>query len=91
MSIEIRNIRKSFGDFVALDDVNFKVETGELIADSRSLVAAGRNVAIRSIPASKPPSSLTSTSDTVRISASLIESISAGAAPLTCQIFRTSP
>ena len=32
MSIEIRNIRKSFGNFVALDDVNFKVETGELVA-----------------------------------------------------------
>ena len=32
MSIEIRNIRKSFGNFVALDNVNFKVETGELVA-----------------------------------------------------------
>ena len=32
MSIEIRNIRKSFGAFVALDDINFKVETGELVA-----------------------------------------------------------
>ena len=32
MSIEIRDIRKSFGSFVALDDVNFKVETGELVA-----------------------------------------------------------
>ena len=32
MSIEIRDIRKSFGNFVALDDVNFKVETGELVA-----------------------------------------------------------
>ena len=32
MSIEIRNIRKSFGDFVALKDVSFKVETGELVA-----------------------------------------------------------
>ena len=32
MSIEIQNIRKSFGDFVALKDVSFKVETGELVA-----------------------------------------------------------
>jgi sulfate transport system ATP-binding protein len=32
MSIEIRDIRKSFGDFVALKDVTFKVETGELVA-----------------------------------------------------------
>lgn len=32
MSIEIRNINKSFGDFRALKDVSFKVETGELVA-----------------------------------------------------------
>jgi sulfate/thiosulfate transport system ATP-binding protein len=32
MSIEIRNITKQFGDFVALKDVSFKVETGELVA-----------------------------------------------------------
>ena len=32
MSIEIRNIRKQFGDFAALKDVSFKVETGELVA-----------------------------------------------------------
>ena len=32
MSIEIRNIRKTFGDFAALKDVSFKVETGELVA-----------------------------------------------------------
>jgi sulfate/thiosulfate transport system ATP-binding protein len=32
VSIEIRQIRKSFGDFVALKDVSFKVETGELVA-----------------------------------------------------------
>ena len=32
MSIEVRNIRKSFGNFVALDDVSLKVETGELVA-----------------------------------------------------------
>ena len=32
MSIEIRNINKTFGDFRALKDVSFKVETGELVA-----------------------------------------------------------
>jgi len=32
MSIEVRNIRKNFGDFVALDDVSLKIETGELVA-----------------------------------------------------------
>jgi len=32
MSIEIRNIGKQFGDFTALKDVSFKVETGELVA-----------------------------------------------------------
>ena len=32
MSIEVRNIRKTFGSFVALDDVSLKVETGELVA-----------------------------------------------------------
>ena len=32
MSIELRNIRKTFGDFVALDDVSLEVKTGELVA-----------------------------------------------------------
>ena len=32
MSIEIRNISKKFGDFAALKNVSFKVETGELVA-----------------------------------------------------------
>ena len=32
MSIEIRNVNKTFGDFRALKDVSFKVETGELVA-----------------------------------------------------------
>jgi sulfate transport system ATP-binding protein len=32
MSIEIRNINKSFGAFKALKNVSFKVETGELVA-----------------------------------------------------------
>ncbi|AXK38704.1 sulfate/molybdate ABC transporter ATP-binding protein [Crenobacter cavernae] len=32
MSIEIRNIQKRFGDFVALDNVNLTVNSGELLA-----------------------------------------------------------
>ncbi len=32
MSIEVKNINKTFGNFKALNDVNLKVETGELIA-----------------------------------------------------------
>jgi len=32
MSIEVRNIRKNFGKFAALDDVSVAVHTGELVA-----------------------------------------------------------
>ncbi|GGY09533.1 sulfate/molybdate ABC transporter ATP-binding protein [Paludibacterium paludis] len=32
MSIEIRQIRKAFGDFVALDEVNLSIASGELLA-----------------------------------------------------------
>ncbi|NMG27328.1 sulfate/molybdate ABC transporter ATP-binding protein [Aromatoleum evansii] len=32
MSIQVRNIRKTFGDFVALDDVSLDFPTGELVA-----------------------------------------------------------
>src|SRR5277367_75476 len=32
MGIEVQNIRKGFGDFVALNDVNLKVSDGELVA-----------------------------------------------------------
>ncbi len=32
MSIEVRNITKTFGRFTALDDVSLRVETGELVA-----------------------------------------------------------
>ncbi|MDQ8037687.1 MAG: sulfate ABC transporter ATP-binding protein [Pedobacter sp.] len=32
MSIDIRNINKRFGNFVAVDNVNLNVETGELVA-----------------------------------------------------------
>ena len=32
MSIEVRNLRKSFGSFIALDNVNLDVPGGELVA-----------------------------------------------------------
>ena len=32
MSIEVKNISKNFGNFQALDNINLKIETGELIA-----------------------------------------------------------
>jgi sulfate/thiosulfate transport system ATP-binding protein len=32
MSIEVQNVRKTFGDFTALRDVSFQVPTGELVA-----------------------------------------------------------
>ena len=32
MSIEVRNIRKAFGKFVALEDVSLRIESGELVA-----------------------------------------------------------
>src|ERR1700677_1175024 len=32
MGIEVRNIRKNFGDFAAINDVNLKVGDGELVA-----------------------------------------------------------
>ena len=32
MSIELSGIRKSFGNFAAVDDVDLHVETGELLA-----------------------------------------------------------
>jgi sulfate transport system ATP-binding protein len=32
MSVEVKNVTKQFGDFTALDHVNLKVESGELVA-----------------------------------------------------------
>ena len=32
MSIEVRHISKSFGEFVALEDVSLTIDTGELVA-----------------------------------------------------------
>ena len=32
MSIEVRNVRKTFGNFVALNDISLDFPTGELVA-----------------------------------------------------------
>ena len=32
MFVEVKNVGKRFGDFVALDDISFGVEQGELVA-----------------------------------------------------------
>src|ERR1700721_368267 len=32
MSVEVKNVTKKFGNFVALDNVSLKVESGELVA-----------------------------------------------------------
>ena len=32
MSVEVRNITKKFGSFAALNGVNLKIESGELVA-----------------------------------------------------------
>ena len=32
MGISIQNVSKRFGDFVAVDNVSFEVQTGELVA-----------------------------------------------------------
>jgi hypothetical protein len=54
MSIEIRNISKRFGNFVALDNINLDIPTGELVACS-ALPAAARRRCCASLPAWKAP------------------------------------
>jgi sulfate transport system ATP-binding protein len=53
MSIEIRNISKRFGNFVALDNINLDIPTGELVALCSALPAAARRRCCASSPAWK--------------------------------------
>jgi len=54
MSIQIRHLRKTFGDFVALDDVSLEVRTGELIA-LLGLSGSGKTTLLRVIAGLETP------------------------------------
>ncbi len=54
MSIELRNIRKTFGDFVALDNINLRVATGELLA-LLGLSGSGKTTLLRIIAGLETP------------------------------------
>jgi sulfate/thiosulfate transport system ATP-binding protein len=54
MSIELRNIRKTFGSYVALDDINLRIETGELLA-LLGLSGSGKTTLLRIIAGLETP------------------------------------
>ena len=54
MSIELRNIRKTFGSYVALDDINLKIETGELMA-LLGLSGSGKTTLLRIVAGLETP------------------------------------
>jgi sulfate/thiosulfate transport system ATP-binding protein len=56
MSIELKNIRKTFGEFVALDDISLEVRTGELVA-LLGLSGSGKTTLLRIIAGLEYPDS----------------------------------
>jgi sulfate transport system ATP-binding protein len=54
MSIELRNIRKTFGDFVALDNINLDVAEGEMVA-LLGLSGSGKTTLLRIIAGLETP------------------------------------